>query len=157
MSTKKGWKKQRLWTRVERVQAEKKNVVLLDLPVTPETTIKDFQDLEELLNNMFDGATFEVTHHWEPLATEDPDVVAFNRAMSRGPFRKGETYEVTYLPLNAKKRTKKFVATFLGEQPDDGDVRYDFSGRPEYGSVSIYKKQLRGYRTSPELKPRAPR
>lgn len=156
--SKRTWKKQRLWTRIERVQAGGKNLVLVDLPVTPDTTIKDFQDLEELLNNMFDGATFEVTHHWEELGKEDPDIAALRHALSQGPFRKSEVYEVKYLPIGNRKRTKTFVAQFLGEvKQDDGTIRYDFSGRPAFGSASIYKSQLRGYRTSPELEPRAPR
>lgn len=73
MRTKKG-KKQRLWARVVMIIGSgtlKDSKVVptgIDFPVTPDTTIQDFGDLEEALTNMFEGAKFDLEYHWESMA-----------------------------------------------------------------------------------------
>lgn len=71
-----GKKRQRLWARVVVITGEgtltdsKVTPTGIDFPVTPDTTIQDFGDLEEALTNMFEGVKFDLEYHWEDVKPE---------------------------------------------------------------------------------------
>jgi hypothetical protein len=59
----KGKVKEKLWLRIGVVGAQLTTGI--DFPVSQETTIKKFTDLEEALNNIFEGVKFDLDFHWE--------------------------------------------------------------------------------------------